>query len=519
MSPLLALFVRTLRQSTRGPLTYALRAGIALGVLMMLWLTHETSGWRGSPGREFFEFLIAANYLAITLLGLGLFGGSIAEEKEEGNMGLLRMTDLNALAILLGKSTSRLAVMFLYLAVQVPFTFVAVTMGGVSSMQIFTAFTLLSAYTFSLANIGLYCSVCSAKVARAVTLSLLIILLASIAIAVPMMIGSKLYQLKYIDDAMQAWLFGITKWWWEIHPLWHLIKLCSGLYSSLEVVRSIAVHGTVGILFFLMAWRNFERFCGSEAAYGDAAQSGQKNGRRRRWRGRVKRLPLIWKDFHFSYGGWRSVLVRFLIYSACVLFVTLYATKSPNREDVAMGYWVGGLIVVNVELVLLASGMWRGEVWERQLGSLFGTNLSLRGMTIQKIVAIIMGLLPSLGLIVAAVLIGGMPFLAEIFLPLEGSEYLQARRAFQIVNWTVSVLFLCTLIVNFSIRLRWTAFAAALGAFGACKLAYAIFEGVLRTIVGYSYGPGYAGICLMILLGIAVCLNTRNLLIARAADN
>ena len=51
-----------------------------------------------------------------------------AEEKEEQTLGLLRMTGLNALSILLGKSTSRLLGALLLLLAQFPFTIFAITL-------------------------------------------------------------------------------------------------------------------------------------------------------------------------------------------------------------------------------------------------------------------------------------------------------------------------------------------------------------------------------------------------------
>ena len=82
-------------------------------------------------------------------------------------LGLLRMTDLNPLSILLGKSTSRLCGALLLLAAQFPFTLLAVTLGGVSARQIVAAYLALGAYTFFLCNLALLASVVARRTGQA----------------------------------------------------------------------------------------------------------------------------------------------------------------------------------------------------------------------------------------------------------------------------------------------------------------------------------------------------------------
>ena len=90
----------------------------------------------GAPGLHFLQEMVWLNLVFITLAGLSYFASAITEEKEEMMLGLLRMTDLNPVAILLGKSTSRLVGALLLLLVQVPFVLLAVTLGGVGLLQI-----------------------------------------------------------------------------------------------------------------------------------------------------------------------------------------------------------------------------------------------------------------------------------------------------------------------------------------------------------------------------------------------
>jgi len=74
--------------------------------------------------------VVFINCLFIVLAGLSHFASAITEEKEEMTLGLLRMTNLNALSILLGKSTSRVVNALLLLAAQFPFTLLAISLAA-----------------------------------------------------------------------------------------------------------------------------------------------------------------------------------------------------------------------------------------------------------------------------------------------------------------------------------------------------------------------------------------------------
>jgi ABC-type Na+ efflux pump permease subunit len=98
---------------------------------------------------------------------LSYFSSAITEEKEEMTLGLLRMTNLNPLSILLGKSTSRLCGALLLLAAQLPFTLLAVAFGGISTRQIMAAYCTLAAYILLLSNLALLFSVTARRTAAA----------------------------------------------------------------------------------------------------------------------------------------------------------------------------------------------------------------------------------------------------------------------------------------------------------------------------------------------------------------
>ena len=104
MKPTLAFFIRMLRQQSRDRGVLLSRLTIGLLLLLGLWIAHLEATTRGASGRAFFNFVIATNYLLLTVAALGIGSQAIAEEKEAGTLGLLRLTSLSPISILLGKA-------------------------------------------------------------------------------------------------------------------------------------------------------------------------------------------------------------------------------------------------------------------------------------------------------------------------------------------------------------------------------------------------------------------------------
>ena len=87
-------------------------------------------GWRC------LQSLTWVNIWFITLVGVTYFSSAITEEKEERTLGLLRMADIGSGSILLGKWAPRVVGMLSLVAVQFPFTLLAITLGGVTQAQV-----------------------------------------------------------------------------------------------------------------------------------------------------------------------------------------------------------------------------------------------------------------------------------------------------------------------------------------------------------------------------------------------
>ena len=125
-----ALVERSLRVEVRMTRTHLVRLLFAGIILFLLVQMHDDMAWRQSPGRDFFTYICYLNFGLLNLAAMSFFSTVITEEKEEMTLGLLKMAGISPIGILLGKTSPRLIAVAMILSVQLPFTFLAITLGG-----------------------------------------------------------------------------------------------------------------------------------------------------------------------------------------------------------------------------------------------------------------------------------------------------------------------------------------------------------------------------------------------------
>ena len=429
MRALFALFSRSIREDARARVPTILRATLVLVILLLLWGNQADFARRTAPGREFLFMTLFANLTFLAIATLGNFASAITEEKEDQTLTLLRMTNLSALAILFGKGTSRLFGALLLLAVQVPFTLLAVTLGGVSREQVLQAYAILGATTFLLCNLALLCSVACRTTVRSgvwtgVMTGLLYGLLPMICVATAldgMNLGS--------FTPGTAWQI-LSVWVVEANPVYALVLLLENQAPTGLVARHVAVNVATGLLFFLLSWLIFDRFC---ATAGEVITRGKRRTADnpatavRLTRRPSIRRPLAWKDFHFLVGGWRWMFLRILICGLLFIGAYSFARWGDGRNPTSDYFWrnVGAvtcafaLCVFGLELGLLASRIFGDERRALTLGGLVGLPRTSGWIIRQKLLGCIPVLLPSLAL-------SGIGF------------WLATRRWFSIGDWSRS---------------------------------------------------------------------------------
>ena len=486
-----ALFFRSLRGDTRSVWVHLSWFFLLVVIYVALWFAQEQSVFYGAPGREFFRSVTYLNAIFVTLLGVSYFSSAISEEKEEDTLGLMTMAGISPLGILLGKSTTRLFQVFLLLAVQYPFTLLAITLGGLVPDQIYSAYAALLAYTMLLANAGLLCSVLSRRSRDASGLTTLL-LIGYIFIPLFALVGLQVLMFPTGPIAN--------------HPFW--IELVPTLKPILAWISKTSVFGQLyavtetgyqfewtpqlisnslgGLFFFLMSWWLFKYVSHEPATEATTrAMVPKKTGRLGLLSaGRAWNLSLTWKDFHFIAGGWLSILIR------CGLYIGLYGlavaasfpweqpreSRQIRWQDVTFGYQIFVIPLFGVDCMLCASRIFQEEIRHQTLASLLMLPRTVTHLVYTKVAGCLIALIP------------GMIALFIAFFLLSGSiknltEGIQEPFAW----WYVANLLLAIhLSAVFSLYMRWGAIAMAF----ALTVGSMMLSGMLISFFQFQFRAG-----------------------------
>jgi hypothetical protein len=440
--PLLALFLRSLQDDPRSRLPIMLRAGMVALVLLFLWGNQRMfSEYSGAPGRDFFMMVAMINCCFVGVAALSIFSSAITEEKEDQTLPLLRMTNLSVLAILFGKSTSRFCSAMLLLAVQIPFTLLSITLGGVRMEQIVAGYAVIAGTTFFLCNLSLFCSVYCRTTVRAA------MLVGVVGVILYIVLTYFAFFIAFRGFNGRAMLMSPSDW---VEQFWAVIVAANPLYAIAQVL-STGGGGSIlkwhlwftigsGLLFFLLSWMLFDRLCSDTGETVHRMSRKRKNGRPRRWTHVTRpwtRFPLAWKDFFFSSGGRIGFYVRFALVAA--LFVTaaalVFRPLEQNRSFYSYRGWrevgeigaIFAMIGAGIELLLIAGRIFGTERRLQTLSSLVTLPWSVGKIIRQKLFGALPVLLPWM-------MLGGL----SLYFAFEGvweDVALGLREFFEHFNW------------------------------------------------------------------------------------
>lgn len=377
--PVLALFMRSLRVESRKGATYWRRFFLIAIIFIGLIWAHQMMRFIGAAGISFFQAVIYINFFFITLIGLSFFSSSITEEKEEMTLGLLRMTELSHVAILLGKSTSRLTGALFIILCQVPFTFLAVALGGVSTHQILAAYTALIAYLVLLANVSLLASVIFKDTRRATIATALFILP---FIFLPLIISTVRISAGKPSGPVIDWLirFSVFSRLGEV-----LSTGFSGSVTGFQVISNIVL----GALFFGLSWLLFDIFNRQEKPAEPVRGILFRRKSPLRWlgTGKIGKRALAWKDFNFISGGRVMILAKCLAMLLIAGGIALYqwnARKRIDREFIGNTLAWGSFFGFLLEFAFYAGRMFADEIRWKTLGSITILPRRFLAVTLEK---------------------------------------------------------------------------------------------------------------------------------------
>ncbi len=498
--PALALFERSLRLETRSALMCWSRTGLLILILLVLVPIQSLArvGMFGAPGLHFLQEMVWLNLVFITLAGLSYFASAITEEKEEMMLGLLRMTDLDPVAILLGKSTSRLVGALLLLLVQVPFVLLAVTLGGVGLLQIAASYGTLLAYLFLVCNLALLFSVVFRNTTTAAAFTLIVLMVFLIGHHWAAGIVQEMASSGRVNPqrGMGLILTTLIDFWRQAAPSDRLSAIFRTGFAGPAIGFQVASNLVLGVLLFLLAWLVFD-WCTREEKDAATPQRwlvGRATRRSRIPPRLVGTRAISWKDFTFISGGKLGLLLKFGIVALLVALCNLIALETGSGEVITREFegsvliWVS-LVITAVCLALEAAHVFREEIRWKTLSSLITLPVSVPELAYRKVAGTLAGTLPLLaGFVLGAVLV-----------PEDVGRFFNDILSEPIALGTFSVA-----ILQFILFLHLTAFLSLIIKRGALPLAIAIqyiggsfFMAILAIMfsAGGSSGPG--AICLL----------------------
>ncbi len=437
-APTIALLTRTMRTDARSFVPYAGRlAMVGIVFFILLFIGLEMSSRRsGAPGLSFFTGLSSINFWAITIAALSYFSSAITEEKEEMTLGLLKMTGMNPISILLGKSTCRLISTVLLLAAQLPFTMLAITFGGISMSQIVATYVALLAYLIFASNLALFFSVITPRTGHAAFftgLTLVVFFIApSIAKAFLWSPGTLVGRGGGAPLPEGGWgiVANVAIKMGEASALQRMGFVLSSAYLGGVMSFQVVTNTLAGLVFFGAAWTIF-----NQATRTQKESSPTRFGafrRARTWRifavGKIWSQPLMWKDYYFLTGGNLMAAMRVAVVFACVLGIVgmgWFFFDEPLLERVIIGgcLFFFALGFMGLDLAVCASRVFNEEIRWKTLPSLIALPKSSGAMAWQKVKGCLMAQVPYVGCALLGMLI--VPdyvaeFLFKVVLSLEG---------------------------------------------------------------------------------------------------
>lgn len=292
-----------------------------LGIFQCFAMQHMTA-----PGLAAFNILVYGDAICLVVLGTPYFAAAIAEEQEQGMLGLLKLSGISPVGLILGKSTVRLFPTCLGLVLQVPLILLAVTLGGVTYSQIGAAFFALLAFLILLVNISLRMSLSSPTTADATAKTwglLLLMVLVPQMLSLPTALWSPGQEWTQKSGWLATTTLAIHQWIVERQIYTRLAAITQSSFNEPWLSSQVALDLLISVFLFSVCWRSFETL--TQEKIPDAGNDNA--GKKSRKPTRRKSIPswddaLAWKEFQYGSGGWERIWVS--IFVLIVLFVVMF---------------------------------------------------------------------------------------------------------------------------------------------------------------------------------------------------
>ncbi len=464
MNKTLALLVRALRTESRDIKSHLFRVGLACVVVLILLMGLSAMEIESAPGRFIFKSMTWANWVFVTLAGGTFFSIAISEETEQQTLGLLRMANVSPLSLLLGKWLPRMLTAVVLVSIQFPFTWLTVTLGGVSWEQIWSSYLMLLAHLVLVGNLGLLSSVLNANSAKACawTFGTMIAVRVLPGICVAVLALAAEWGWWPQSTAISFWekVGSPLNSWSASGRLWSEILATSfkGDAWSPQVVSNLAG----GAVLFCIAWVIFDRATMRHMSGGPERKSllSRLLTRKTRSSAAAWNWALGWKDFRQVSGGLRSIVVKVALYGG--LFALIFYINTMYDADYYDGFKTSCIITAGIifwfllplELCFLAAKLFRPELNDHTWSTLLTLPKSLPVIAYSKLGGAMLGMIPT----VSVLCVCSMPFIGELLTDI----FREPGFVLGIAYGLAIVLVALHLVTFFSISISWAAWPIAI---------------------------------------------------------
>ena len=175
----LPIVERQLRESSRRPATYRMRSLLALAALAIWFFLLIAGSHAGGGVRKGMMLFIAIGVLAMgfcLVAGIFLTADCLSEEKREGTLGLLFLTELKGYDVVLGKLVATSLHSIYGLLAVLPLLALPLLMGGVTSGEFWRVTAVLLLTLYLTLSIGIVVSALARETRQAMSATLFIII-------------------------------------------------------------------------------------------------------------------------------------------------------------------------------------------------------------------------------------------------------------------------------------------------------------------------------------------------------
>lgn len=362
---------RSLQATSRSSAHFYLRIALVVGMVVALVLAAAWSSALGAAGRTLFAYLAYMNVGFLTLVAVGWYAPILTEEKEAETLGLLRLAGFRMASILIGKSVGAFMATALMLWIQLPFSVLAASLGGITSHQVQSGYVALAAFAVLAYGVGLLMSVFANRTTTAARLTAWAL---GAIILVPWIGGWLVGALVRAGTvsrggAIEGSISRVVDGLGSLSPLPILEEVMTTNWSGDLVPEGCWTMVVSGLVLVVLAGVLASLI---RAEDGYRSQLGEMSlGGRPDTRPGLRSRALVWKDQHFFAGGRRGLIGRSVLYVGVLALCAAISIDGTSGAATVTGWgwtaiWAMTIGIV-VEVGIQASRVYRVEVDDQTL--------------------------------------------------------------------------------------------------------------------------------------------------------